>query len=45
MSWQDDVMAEQDMANSLEYMGEAEWREIYEDERREKHGKKDKTSR
>lgn len=29
MSWQDDAMAEQDMADALEYMGEAEWRDIY----------------
>lgn len=28
MSWQDDVMIEQDMADALWYMGEAEWREM-----------------
>lgn len=32
MSWQDDVMIEQDQADALEYMGEAEWREMYEDD-------------
>lgn len=30
MSWQDDVMAEQEAADALEYMGEAEWREMME---------------
>ena len=29
MSWQDDVMIEQEMWDSLAYMGEAEWREMY----------------
>lgn len=29
MSWQDDVMAEQDAADALNYMGEAEWRDLY----------------
>ena len=28
MSWQDDVMIEQELADALEYMGEAEWRRI-----------------
>lgn len=28
MSWQDDVMIEQEIADALEYMGEAEWREM-----------------
>lgn len=28
MSWQDDVMIEQEAADALEYMGEAEWREM-----------------
>jgi hypothetical protein len=32
MSWQADVLAEQDMADALWYMGEAEWREMYCDE-------------
>ena len=32
MSWQDDAMAEQEQADALEYMGEAEWRELMEDE-------------
>ena len=31
MSWQDDVMIEQEIANALEYMGEAEWRDLLED--------------
>lgn len=31
MSWQDDAMIEQERAESLNYMGEAEWRDIYED--------------
>ena len=29
MSWQDDVMIEQEQADALEYMGEAEWRDMY----------------
>lgn len=33
MSWQDDAMAEQDMADALFEMGEAEWRDL--------HGNKD----
>ena len=32
MSWQDDVMAEQEAAEALNYMGEAEWKEIYKEE-------------
>lgn len=32
MSWQDDIMAEQDQADALNYMGEAEWRDLYEDD-------------
>lgn len=31
MSWQDDVMIEQEIADALEYMGEAEWRDLVED--------------
>ena len=31
MSWQDDVMIEQEQADALEYMGEAEWREMMEE--------------
>ena len=27
MSWQDDAMIEQERADALKYMGEAEWRE------------------
>ena len=29
MSWQTDALAEQDMAEALWEMGEAEWRDIY----------------
>lgn len=32
MSWQDDMMIEQEKADALWYMGEAEWREMYEEE-------------
>lgn len=32
MSWQDDAMAEQDEADALFYMGEAEWRDLYKDD-------------
>ena len=31
MSWQDDAMIEQEQADSLYEMGEAEWREMMED--------------
>lgn len=31
MSWQDDAMIEQEQADALEYMGEAEWREMMEE--------------
>ena len=31
MSWQDDVMAEQEIADSLNYLGEAEWRDLFEE--------------
>lgn len=31
MSWQDDVMIEQEAADALFEMGEAEWRDIYTD--------------
>lgn len=34
MSWQDDAMAEQERADALEYMGEAAWRDTFE----ERHG-------
>lgn len=30
MSWQDDAMIEQEYADALEYMGEAEWRDYEE---------------
>lgn len=33
MSWQDDAMIEQERADALEYMGEAEWRDMYEDDK------------
>lgn len=32
MSWQTDALAEQDMADALWGMGEAEWRDVYCDE-------------
>lgn len=31
MSWQDDAMIEQELADALEYMGEAEWRDMCDD--------------
>lgn len=31
MSWQDDAMIEQEQANALYEMGEAEWREMMEE--------------
>lgn len=31
MSWQDDAMAEQEQADALYEMGEAEWRDLFED--------------
>lgn len=31
MSWQDDAMTEQEYADALWNMGEAEWRDIHED--------------
>lgn len=34
MSWQDDIMIEQERADALNYMGEAEWRDTFE----ERHG-------
>lgn len=33
MSWQDDAMIEQEQADALEYMGEAEWREIFKEDK------------
>lgn len=33
MSWQDDVMIEQEQADALWFMGEGEWRELHEDTR------------
>lgn len=32
MSWQDDVMIEQEQADALFEMGEAEWRDMYFDD-------------
>lgn len=32
MSWQDDAMAEQEVADALFEMGEAEWRDMYFDD-------------
>ena len=32
MSWQDDAMIEQEQADALFDMGEAEWRDIYKDD-------------
>ena len=32
MSWQDDVMIEQDCADALYDMGEAEWKDMYKKE-------------
>ncbi len=40
MSWQDDVMAEQEQADALEYMGEAEWRDLYKDKEENGEGQK-----
>ena len=39
MSWQDDAMTEQDMADALWTMGEAEWRDMYK-EKEEKCSRK-----
>lgn len=39
MSWQSDLMAEQDAADALYYMGEAEWREMYGEEKEDEYGK------
>lgn len=38
MSWQDDAMAEQDEADALFYMGEAEWRDMYKEDKEEDMG-------
>lgn len=32
MSWQDDAMAEEEIADALYEMGEAEWRDMYFDD-------------
>lgn len=32
MSWQDDVMIEQEEAEALNHMGEAEWRDMFKEE-------------
>lgn len=39
MRWQDDVMIEQEQADALFYMGEAEWRDLYKD--KEENGEKE----
>lgn len=40
MSWQDEVMIEQERADALWTMGEAEWRDMYRDkEKEEEDGK------
>lgn len=31
MSWQDDIMTNQALADALEYMEESEWRDLYND--------------
>ena len=31
MSWQDDIMTSQALADALEYMEESEWRDLYND--------------
>lgn len=33
MSMQDDIMIEQEQADALNHMGEAEWREMYKEEK------------
>ena len=33
MSWQDDVMIEQEKWDALAWMGEAEWKEMYGEEK------------
>lgn len=38
MSWQDDVMIEQERADALFYMGEAEWRDMMEDKDEKQKG-------
>lgn len=38
MSWQDDAMIEQEAADALYNMGEAEWRDMYKD--KSEHNKK-----
>ena len=42
MSWQDDVMIEQEQADALWYMGEAEWRDMYKDKEEEEILKRSK---
>ena len=32
MSWQDDAMIEQEEAEAINHMGEAEWRDMYKEE-------------
>ena len=44
MSWQDDIMIEQEQADALNYMGEAEWRDLYREERKEKECQEKKST-
>lgn len=39
MSWQDDLMIEQEEAEALNRMGEAEWRDMYKEEEDENQGR------
>lgn len=45
MSWQDDVIAEQEAADALEYMGEAEWRDMYGEDRLDRKLAEDRKKR
>lgn len=40
MSWQDDAMIEQEQADALWDMGEAEWRDLYKDKEENGEGQK-----
>ena len=43
MSWQDDAMIEQERADALWTMGEAEWRDLYDD--KEMKGEENETTK
>ena len=45
MSWQDDAMIEQEVADALNYMGEAEWRDMYGEDRLDKKIAEEKKKR